>query len=81
MSTQKKDGAKERIAKMRSLGMEISPAMEIIILKECEFAYTLGTQDAIEKASEKVRNYLNGLDSVPWEDQVEEFVTSLKDSL
>lgn len=52
--TTQQEQLKERIAKMRSLGMEISPAMETICLKECEIAYEQGRSSMREEMRNQI---------------------------
>ncbi len=58
---QVKDEVIERIAKMRSLGMEISPASQEIILKEVSLAFSSG----VHTTEERVREMIEGMKKEP----------------
>lgn len=51
---------RERIARIRSLGMEISPAMETIILKETEIAFNEGKRTALDAVEKEIKKYKCG---------------------
>lgn len=48
------DKLKQRIITMRERGIEISPAVELVILKEAEFAYKAGAFDSYKECAQEI---------------------------